>query len=103
MSDIVSTLNTNRSTLIASLSGMNGVGRILGGNHANFVLVEILDDEGKPSNLKAAEVYKTMAEDRGVVFRYRGGERGCEGCLRITVGTEEECSKAVKLLRELLE
>ncbi|KAK8869800.1 histidinol-phosphate transaminase [Kwoniella newhampshirensis] len=102
MSRSVATLNLNRKALIEGLKDTKGVGRILGGNHANFVLAEILDSEGKPSNQKAVEVYKTMAESKGVVVRFRGSERGCEGCLRITVGTEEECKEAVKQLAALL-
>ncbi|WVQ70058.1 hypothetical protein V866_008313 [Kwoniella sp. B9012] len=92
-----------RKALVNALSEIKGVGRILGGNHANFVLCEILDEDGKPSNKKAVEVYKTMAESRGVVVRFRGSERGCEGCLRVTVGTEEECRKAAQQIAALLE
>ncbi|WVQ78286.1 histidinol-phosphate transaminase [Cryptococcus sp. DSM 104549] len=103
MSRSVASLNENRKALIEGLSQTKGVGRILGGNHANFVLAEILDAEGKPSNTKAVEVYKTMAESKGVVVRFRGGELGCEGCLRVTVGTAEECKEAVKQLAALLE
>nr|XP_019042664.1 histidinol-phosphate transaminase [Kwoniella bestiolae CBS 10118]OCF21594.1 histidinol-phosphate transaminase [Kwoniella bestiolae CBS 10118] len=103
MSLAVATLNQNRKSLINSLSQIKSVGRIMGGNHANFVLCEILDDQGKPSNPKAVEVYKTMAESRGVVVRFRGSERGCEGCLRITVGTEEECQEAARQIAALLE
>ncbi|WWD15927.1 histidinol-phosphate transaminase [Kwoniella shandongensis] len=102
MSRAVATLNINRKALIEELKNTKGVGRILGGNNANFVLAEILDSEGKPSNQKAVEVYKTMAESKGVVVRFRGSERGCEGCLRVTVGTEEECKEAVKQLAALL-
>jgi histidinol-phosphate aminotransferase len=102
MSRSVATLNDNRDTLIASLKKVKGVGRILGGNHANFVLAEILDADGKPSNSVALSVYKTMAETKGVVVRFRGTERGCQGCLRITVGTAEECQTAVQRIEELL-
>lgn len=102
MSNNVETLSVNRSNLIKSLSQMKGVGRILGGNQANFVLAEVVDEEGRPSNKRAVEVYKTMAESRGVVVRFRGSEKGCEGCLRITVGTDEECNEALKHLEELL-
>lgn len=102
MSRAVSTLNKNRSTLISSLESIPGIGRILGENNANFVMAQVVDVEGKPSNKRAVEVYKTMAEQRGVVVRYRGSEIGCEGCLRITVGTEEECTKTVEQLRDLL-
>lgn len=103
MSRNVATLNQNRQALIESLSNLSSIGRILGGNHSNFILVEILDEEGgKASNKKALEIYKTMAESKGVVVRFRGSEVGCEGCLRITVGTEEECKEAVKQITALL-
>jgi histidinol-phosphate aminotransferase len=101
MANAVSTLNVNRTTLIDGLKRIKGVGAILGGNHANFVLAQILDEDGKPSNIKAGHVYKTMAESRGVVVRYRGNEAGCEGCLRITVGTEDEVAQALKQLEDL--
>lgn len=101
MTTTVKTLNHNRDILIDGLSRLDGVGRILGGNEANFVLVEIVDG-GKPSNEKATRIYKTMAESLGVVVRFRGNEIGCEGCLRVTVGTEEECAMAVERIAELL-
>ncbi|WWC90015.1 histidinol-phosphate transaminase [Kwoniella dendrophila CBS 6074] len=103
MSLNVATLNQNRKNLIASLKNIKSVGRILGENHANFVLFEVLGENGKPDNQKAVEVYKTMAESRGVVVRFRGSERGCEGCLRITIGTAEECAEAIKQISSLLE
>lgn len=58
--------------------------------------------DGKPDNVRAAKLYKEMAEHRGVVVRFRGNENGCEGCLRITVGTKEENQEVVKQLKELL-
>ena len=103
MHDVVASLNYNRSTMIDQLRKINGVGRILGGNSANFVLAEILDKNGRPSNERATMVYKTMAESRGVVVRFRGMEKGCEGCLRITVGSSKECQTAVQILEELLQ
>ncbi|GFZ46133.1 Histidinol-phosphate aminotransferase [Saitozyma sp. JCM 24511] len=102
MSASVSTLNSNRKELVSSLLALPGIGAVLGGNHANFVVAQVVDSEGKPSNEIAARVYKTMAESKGVVVRYRGNEKGCAGCLRITVGTAEECDEAVKQLGELL-
>jgi len=98
----VATLNKNRNLLISLLRETKGVGRILGANHANFVLAEILGEDGTPSNPTALNAYKSMAEDSGVVVRFRGSEKGCEGVLRITVGTEEECRTAVKKLAERL-
>jgi histidinol-phosphate aminotransferase len=37
-----------------------------------------------------------LAENRGVVVRFRGNEHGCLGCLRITVGTDSEVSRFLK-------
>ncbi|KAJ3299797.1 histidinol-phosphate transaminase [Borealophlyctis nickersoniae] len=103
MREHVSLVLAERSRLIESLKKMRGVGKILGGNNANFVMAEILDDAGKPCNEKAYAVYKQLAESEGVVVRFRGMEYGCTGCLRITVGTEEEnrvlLAKMEKLLR----
>lgn len=103
MQRTVETLISNRDYLISELKSIPAVGRIIGGNHANFVLCEILDGpDGKPSNERAVKTYKEMAEHRGVVVRFRGHEIGCEGCFRITVGTREECETLIKQLKELL-
>lgn len=102
MANAVAKLNANRTKLIAGLKSIPGIGRILGRNDANFVLAQVIDAEGKPSNPRAQSVYKTMAEHRGVVVRYRGSEIGCEGCLRVTVGTEAEVETALQQMKELL-
>jgi histidinol-phosphate aminotransferase len=83
------------------------VGPIIGGNDANFVLVRILekakgDKERKPDSARAQKIYKRLAEQMGVVVRYRGNELGCDGCLRITIGTEEENGMAVEKLQEAM-
>ena len=83
-----------RDRLMEELPKIPGIGRFLGGTDSNFLLVEILDQPreggGKADNSTALAVYETLAEQRGVVVRFRGKELGCEGCLRITVGTERE-------------
>jgi histidinol-phosphate aminotransferase len=99
-------LNASRSQLIQSLTAIPSIGRVLGGNDANFVLVEVLDGpkpDGKPSNERAMAAYKKMAEELGVVVRFRGNELGCKGCLRITVGTEKECEVVVQRLKDFLQ
>lgn len=86
-----------RERLLQGLPKVPGIGRFLGGTDSNFLLVEILDkpreEGGTPDNPTAMAVYETMAGGRGVVVRYRGKELGCEGCLRITVGTEKEVER----------
>lgn len=98
------TLVANRTALIDGLLKLPAIGRVPGGNHANFVLAEVLDKPGgKPDNARANAIYKEMAENRGVVVRFRGNEPGCLACLRITVGTEEENATALARLSELLQ
>ncbi|KAH7035501.1 pyridoxal phosphate-dependent transferase [Microdochium trichocladiopsis] len=91
-----------RDRLIAELPKIPGVGKLMGGTESNFLLYEILDAQGQPDNVTALKVYETLAEDKGVVVRFRGKEHGCLGCLRITVGTEEEVTRFLESLRRTL-
>ncbi|MCJ1244857.1 histidinol-phosphate transaminase [Trapelia coarctata] len=95
-----------RERLLEELPNVPGVGRFLGGAESNFLLVEILDkpreEGGKPKNETALAVYEALAETRGVVVRFRGKEHGCNGCLRITVGTEKEVDKFLQEIRAVL-
>jgi len=54
--------------------------------------------ERKPDNEISLKVYERLAETRGVIVRFRGKEMGCLGCIRVTVGTEEENAKLLKHL-----
>jgi histidinol-phosphate aminotransferase len=93
-----------RDRLLQEMPKIPGVGRFLGGTASNFLLVEILDGEGgKPDNATALAVYETMAGQRGVVVRFRGKEYGCTGCLRVTVGTAEECDRFLTELKSVLQ
>lgn len=91
-----------RERLVKELPKIEGVGKLAGGESSNFLLYEMLDKEGKPSNEVALKVYEKLAETKGVVVRFRGKEHGCLGCLRITVGTEEEVTRFLAALREAL-
>lgn len=95
-----------RDRLVEELPKIPGIGRFLGGNASNFLLVEILDGPqesgGQPDNITALAVYETMAEKSGVVVRFRGKELGCQGCLRITVGTEQEVDVFLKEIAVVL-
>ncbi|KAI9762582.1 MAG: histidinol-phosphate transaminase [Geoglossum simile] len=94
---------TQRDRMLAGLPKIGGIGRFMGGQDANFLLVEILDKPGgKPCNRVALALYKGLAEKKGVVVRFRGKELGCEGCLRITVGTEDEVGRLLVEVKQTL-
>lgn len=103
MANLIANIMQQREVLLKDLQSLVRIGNILGGNHANFVLAEILSSEGHPCNATAQSVYKKLAEDFGIVVRYRGTELGCTGCLRITVGTADENQMLIQKLRTLLE
>jgi len=103
MNENVSRILAQRERLIIELHKISGIGRYLGGFDANFVLVEILDKpDGKPDNVVARRVYERLAEAKNVVVRFRGTEPGCTGCLRMTVGTEDEVTKLLTQLSTVL-
>ena len=94
-----------RDRLVRELPKIGGVGNFKGAFNANYVLVEFLDSpkgSKRCSNEIALQVYEGLAEQLGVVVRFRGKELGCEGCLRITVGTEAEVDKLLTSLKEIL-
>ncbi|KAJ2986516.1 hypothetical protein NUW58_g4987 [Xylaria curta] len=93
---------TQRNRLQEELPKISGVGRMRGGTDANFLLYEMLDTEGTPNNDVALAVFKKLAGIKGVVVRFRGKEHGCMGCLRFTVGTEEDVTRLMGSLREVL-
>ena len=63
-------------------------------SRANFVLVEI--------GAKHAEFVRLMSA-AGVLVRDRSNDPGCDGCVRITIGTREQMREAVEMLRKTME
>lgn len=96
-----------RDRLLVELPKVPGVGKLIGGVASNFLLYQMLDapadQGGKPSNETALTVYEGLAEEKGVVVRFRGKEYGCLGCLRITVGTEKEVDRFLQEIRAVLD
>lgn len=96
-----------RDRMLKEMPKIPGVGKFLGGTESNFLLVEMLDapagQGGKPSNETALGVYEGLAEEKGVVVRFRGKEYGCLGCLRVTVGTEKEVDRFLQELKAVLQ
>lgn len=91
-----------RDRLVAELPKINGVGKLCGGVSSNFLLYEMLNTQGEADNAVALAVYEKMAETKGVVVRFRGKEHGCRGCLRITVGTEDEVTRFLDSIAKVL-
>ncbi len=57
---------------------------------ANFILVKVTD---------ADRLYDALVE-QGVIVRNRSRVKGCESTLRITVGTEVECDRVIKVVKD---
>ena len=98
----IATLISNRTYLAEQLLALPSILALPGAGDANFLLAQVGGTDGKPDNERAKRVYTHMAEQDQVVVRFRGNEVGCEACLRITVGTRQECERVVERLTELL-
>lgn len=70
-----------REKMAAALSALDFVVKVYPSD-ANFLLFRLSQN--------AQAVYKQMADQRGVVTRYRGNEMHCDECIRVTIGTPEE-------------
>ncbi len=62
-------------------------------SHANFVLVDI--------GAQHVEFTRRM-RDAGVLVRDRSSDPGCDGCVRITIGTRQQMQQAVEALNTAL-
>lgn len=58
---------------------------------ANFLLVKVDDPD---------EIYDRLIAE-GIIVRNRNRVRGCEGCLRFTIGTPAENDRVIALMREM--
>ncbi|RCK59453.1 Histidinol-phosphate aminotransferase [Candida viswanathii] len=102
MSDYVSKITKQRDLVLEKLLSLEYVGRNIGGLDSNFILIEVLDKAGKPSNEVAKELYNTLATDNSIVVRFRGSELNCTGGLRISIGTEEENKQLIARFEAVL-
>jgi histidinol-phosphate aminotransferase len=86
----VKTLLEQRSRLIEKLKTVRLIEKIYPSD-ANFVLVKVADPNGR---------YNQLVES-GVIVRNRHSVSLCAGCLRITVGTEDENNKLIEALKKI--
>jgi histidinol-phosphate aminotransferase len=80
---------SERERVAAALGTMRVVRHIYPSD-ANFLLVLFDDADG---------VYDYLIQ-RGIIVRNRNRVKGCEGCLRITIGLKEENEKLIKSLMQ---
>ena len=84
----VTEIKAQRTVLAQALEGMTMVQRVYPSD-ANFILARFDD---------ADAVYDYLIAD-GIIVRNRNRVKGCEGCLRLTVGLPEENDKLIKSLK----
>lgn len=88
----IQTLINEREHLRNALSVMKDVIRIYPSS-ANFLLIEVTD----------AKAYYQQFINKGIIVRDRSSIKGCENCLRITVGTPQENLKVIQVFEQGLE
>ena len=89
--DEVRELCTERTRLAEALGTLEGVEQVFPSG-GNFLLVKVS---------KPRQAFEYL-QSKGVIVRDRSKERGCEGCLRITIGTTTENAIVVQALKEIL-
>ena len=62
-------------------------------SHANFLLVRIGERHRE---------FVTAMRQRGILVRDRSADPGCDGCVRITIGTTEQTDRLIATLREVV-
>jgi histidinol-phosphate aminotransferase len=92
VNDMIKLIVEMRGRLVAELNELPMVQKVYPSD-ANFVLVKMDDARG---------TYDRLLQ-KGIVVRDRSKVELCEGCLRITVGTEKENSELIKNLRAIIE
>ncbi len=85
----VAAIKQERARVIAALGSIPSVKKVYPSD-ANFVLVRVGDAHTMYDVLIAAQV----------IVRDRSHIKGCEGCLRITIGTPEENDRMLEILKK---
>ncbi|MFA5571049.1 MAG: histidinol-phosphate transaminase [Sphaerochaetaceae bacterium] len=79
-----------RSRVASELKNLSFVERVFPSD-ANFLLLRMIDPDG---------IYEQLKE-RGIIVRNRSFQRGCYGCIRITIGSKEENDALLEALKEM--
>lgn len=87
----INTVKQNKAKLINDLNSFSMV-EMIAPSDTNFLLVRFLEPH---------KVYHHL-RNNGIIIRNRSTLKGCENCLRITVGTEKENEKLLNSLKTLV-
>jgi histidinol-phosphate aminotransferase len=85
----IAEIKAQRAEVIEALERSDAIEKVFPSD-ANFVLVRTAGDP--------RALYEKLI-DQGIIVRDRSRIRGCEGCLRITIGTPEENEKLIKVIQ----
>ena len=88
MREHVAQLNDNRSWLLAELGQLACVEQVFP-SETNYVLARFTE---------SPKVFKTLW-DQGIILRDQNKNPGLSGCLRISIGTHEECERVIAALQ----
>lgn len=86
----VGILNAQRNILCEKMNDLSFVQQVYPSD-ANFILVKVAD----------ANLIYTKLVEQGIIVRNRNTVSLCNGCLRITIGTEEENTTLIHALRNI--
>jgi histidinol-phosphate aminotransferase len=86
----VAELNANRAWLFEQLPQLNVVQQVFP-SETNYILARFTD---------SPKVFKTLW-DQGIILRDQNKNPGLAGCLRISIGTREECERLIAALQVL--
>ncbi len=92
----ITEIKSERERVIAALEKSPAIEKVFPSD-ANFVLVRCQSQEHKDHAKNARELYQQLI-DQGIIVRDRSHIPGCEGCLRITIGTPAENDKLINLI-----
>jgi histidinol-phosphate aminotransferase len=84
-------LKSERSRVAIALNELSGIERVYPSG-GNFLLVKMSDPR---------RIFECL-QSKGIIVRDRSSERGCAGCLRITIGSPDENVALLDTLREVL-
>ena len=86
----VAELNANRAWLFEQLPQLSVVQQVFP-SETNYILARFTD---------SPKVFKTLW-DQGIILRDQNTHPGLAGCLRISIGTREECERLIAALQAL--